>query len=302
MLKTILGTLFFPIIYVGPFYMYTSKPRSDSQTIRRRLITTAILTLLSPLPTYLTLLCHTTPSSEEDTTIPTPSQIIIHAMGFRIRGFITSLIIPLILTALPYSAALYTVYMMWPYSITRCRRMLPIEQLIFIRNIIAAPITEELMFRGGMVSFLILRGVRPFWAALLSPLVFGMCHLHHLHDMVVHQRKSVQIAVTAVFAQFCISSLFGIFSVYLLLRTGHLMAPILAHSFCNLMGLPFDFEGLKTKPQRERQLLINIFLVSCIAFLFLIRPLTTPKLYGGSYANDLLRLYNIRCGGGGGHH
>jgi len=299
MFKTLLGTLFFPILYVGPFYMYTSKPRSDPQTIRRRLITTAILTLLSPLPTYLTL-CHTrTPSPREDTATATPFQIIIHAMGFRIRGFIPSLIIPLFLTALPYSAALYTVYIMWPYSITRCRRMLPVEQLIFLRNIIAAPITEELMFRGGMVSFLILRGVRPFWAALLSPLVFGMCHLHHLHDMVVHQRKSVQIAVAAVLAQFCISSLFGIFSVFLLLRTGHLMAPILAHSFCNLMGLPFDFEGLATKPQRERQLLINLFLVGCIAFVFLIRPLTSPKLYGGNYADDLLDLYSIRCDG---HH
>ena len=40
--------------------------------------------------------------------------------------------------------------------------------------------------------------------------------------------------------QFTYTSLFGAYSSYLHLRTGLLFAPLAAHMFCNLMGLP-DF-------------------------------------------------------------
>ena len=42
--------------------------------------------------------------------------------------------------------------------------------------------------------------------------------------------------------QLTYTSLFGAYSSYLFLRTGFLIGPLLAHVFCNAMGLP-DFTG-----------------------------------------------------------
>lgn len=46
------------------------------------------------------------------------------------------------------------------------------------------------------------------------------------------------LAVMRTVLQFSYTSLFGFYAAFLFLRTGSLPAVILAHSFCNWMGLP----------------------------------------------------------------
>jgi len=106
-----------------------------------------------------------------------------------------------------------------------------------LRNLVAAPISEEIVFRGVMVAVL-----RPFYKGtwgivFVAPLFFAPAHLHHalvkmrsgfhLADIVFE--SLLQLTYTYIFA--CIATLF-------LLRTGNIWAPILAHMICNYVGLP----------------------------------------------------------------
>ena len=72
------------------------------------------------------------------------------------------------------------------------------ENPLPLRNYVAAPATEELCFRAGLVSCLLLGGAGPAACIWLSPLAFGAAHLHHWHELVAHQGWPRQRAAAAV--------------------------------------------------------------------------------------------------------
>ena len=47
------------------------------------------------------------------------------------------------------------------------------------------------------------------------------------------------------------TTIFGMYSAFLFVRTGHIAAPVVAHGFCNFMGFP-DFNELLNHPPRTR--------------------------------------------------
>ena len=84
-----------------------------------------------------------------------------------------------------------------------------------------------------------------------SPLIFGVAHVHHLHEHINSSRRLGAGYLTTAFTpsvilpglirsifQFLYTSLFGIIAAFIYVRTSSLIACILAHSFCNWMGLP----------------------------------------------------------------
>jgi prenyl protein peptidase len=101
------------------------------------------------------------------------------------------------------------------------------------------PITEECLFRSAAVPLLLLAGSSLTRVILLSPLVFGLAHLHHFYEFrVTHPDVSLPLAVARSLLQLSYTSLFGIYATFLHLRTGSLLAVIIVHTFCNSMGLP----------------------------------------------------------------
>lgn len=73
----------------------------------------------------------------------------------------------------------------------------------------------------------------------LTPLYFGIAHVHHLYEFRVMQPNAPFIvAVLRSMFQFTYTSLFGFFAAFVFVRTGNVFSAILAHSFCNYMGLP----------------------------------------------------------------
>lgn len=115
------------------------------------------------------------------------------------------------------------------------------------RNLVIAPATEELVFRSLTISLYLLAKVRPTEIVLMTPLIFGLAHVHHLVEFLrtytpadrsfPAMRVVVQGLIRSTF-QFTYTSLFGIFAAFVYLRTGNIWACILAHSFCNWMGVP----------------------------------------------------------------
>uniref|UniRef100_A0A0D3G6J2 intramembrane prenyl-peptidase Rce1 n=1 Tax=Oryza barthii TaxID=65489 RepID=A0A0D3G6J2_9ORYZ len=82
------------------------------------------------------------------------------------------------------------------------------------RNCVVAPITEELVFRACMVPLLLCGGFKIYNIIFLSPVFFSL---------------GVQLGYTVIF---------GWYAVFLFTRTGNIVSPIVAHIFCNIMGLP----------------------------------------------------------------
>lgn len=64
----------------------------------------------------------------------------------------------------------------------------------------------------------------------------------------------------------------------LLPLSGHLMAPVIAHAFCNHMGFP-AFNEVMGYPQPTRTKLIVLFVIGLVLWMFLLFPLTTPWVY-----------------------
>ena len=78
------------------------------------------------------------------------------------------------------------------------------------------------------------------------------------------------------------TTVFGILSSFIFLRTGHLISPFLSHALCNMMGFP-DFDAALN--HRRKYFICSCFVVGLVTFLLLLGPLTNPsmfsnKLYG----------------------
>ena len=126
-------------------------------------------------------------------------------------------------------------------------------RLPVIRNLIVAPLTEELIFRGVVLSSL-----RPFWssgtAILISSIMFGLMHTHHfLRNLLVAKQLRKQDVVSTL-VQCTYTALFGAYASIAYIASGHIITPIVLHMFCNFNGLP-NFEEIVSS---KKQLYITI--------------------------------------------
>lgn len=74
---------------------------------------------------------------------------------------------------------------------------------------------------------------------LVSPLVFGLAHLHHLYEFrVAHPGVPLPAALLRSAFQLGYTTLFGAYATFVFLRSGSLLAAFAVHVLCNCMGLP----------------------------------------------------------------
>lgn len=73
----------------------------------------------------------------------------------------------------------------------------------------------------------------------LSPLVFGLAHVHHFYEFrITHRGVPATAALLRSAFQLGYTSLFGAYATFVYLRTGSLLAVFAVHVLCNCMGLP----------------------------------------------------------------
>lgn len=134
---------------------------------------------------------------------------------------------------------------------------------------------------------LLIQTFRPTGAILITPLFFGIAHFHHLNE---HLRQGVKksLAIQMSLCQFAYTSVFGIYSAYLFMRTGHFVAPFIAHAFCNHMGLP-DFQELFNQPEEKRKWIFKLYIGGLIGWIILLPLVTNP----GLYANEFYWNYTV---------
>jgi prenyl protein peptidase len=95
------------------------------------------------------------------------------------------------------------------------------------------------VFRSLLIPLHLLARESPKNIVFTTPLYFGIAHIHHLYEFrLTHAEVPVLPAVLRTIVQFTYTSFFGFFAAFVYLRTGSVYTAIVAHMFCNWMGLP----------------------------------------------------------------
>ncbi|CAL5387495.1 unnamed protein product [Camellia sinensis] len=146
------------------------------------------------------------------------------------------------------------------------------------RNYFVAPLTEELVFRACMIPLLLCGGFKTYGVIFFCPIFFSLAHLNHFLECYTEQNRSLLKASMVVGLQLGYTVIFGSYASFLFIRTGHLIAPVVAHIFCNFMGLPVLYS-------RRNGIVSFAFIVGVAGFLWLLFPATDPDLYNDSKDN-----------------
>uniref|UniRef100_A0A182N5J1 CAAX prenyl protease 2 n=1 Tax=Anopheles dirus TaxID=7168 RepID=A0A182N5J1_9DIPT len=260
------------VIYVASLYVWNSKhDRDHPSTIKRRFFSVSVVMIVAPF-FVLTL------TSKDVFQRYTMWQI----MGFRREGLFAATFVPLLLTMVlflgPLSVQLsngiwriYSEPMYW---------MNAVRNLIWLRNHLVAPLSEEFTFRACMLP-LLLQTFRPAIAMLITPLLFGLAHLHHIKERLQNGRPLREVLIVSFF-QFFYTTIFGIYSAHLFVRSGHFVAPFVVHAFCNHMGFP-DVQEVQSQQDRKKYLFIGFYVLGLIGWIVLLPTLTAPSWF----SNDL---------------
>jgi len=132
--------------------------------------------------------------------------------------------------------------------------------------------------------------------AIVQDRVGLAAHLNHYWEMVNPEKQDHQKALLIVGFRFAYTTVFGWYAAYLYLRTGHLVAPIVAHVFCNVMGLPAIGDVFGSS---HCKVLGLSFLAGLVGFICLLQPATSPSLYNNVIPAVTCNCWLSHCNVGG---
>ncbi|XP_012275815.1 CAAX prenyl protease 2 [Orussus abietinus] len=271
-ISAILSCLALSAVYVASLYVWNSPNISDHpSTIKRRFISVFIMSYISPTFMYFGM---------NETNLQKAT--IWELLGLRWSGLLQAIVIPWILTMILFLGPLcmqglnglwrlYTEPMYWLGNA---------KTLKWWRNQVVAPLSEEWTFRACMLP-LLLQCFAPTTVIFICPLFFGLAHFHHIME---RRKLGIQLKHVLVMScfQFAQTTIFGAYAAFLFIKTGHLVAPVVAHSFCNHMGVPNVMEIATYKDPFKRVGLFSLFVFGLLAWCFLLTPLTNPTFFNNN--------------------
>ncbi|PLN78800.1 CaaX prenyl proteinase Rce1 [Aspergillus taichungensis] len=232
-----LYSLALTLLYVVPFYLFSAT--RPSQTLSRdapsvirariRAVTGSCLLSTAAVLWLFTAKGHV------------PSNEALRMMGWWPVG-VQEIMRGLSLTAILFAGPLFergVVYGQWWDWIRGRGVSESLRGWMGWRNFIAGPTTEEILFRSSIIPLHLLARVPPSRIIMVTPLYFGIAHVHHFYEFrLTHPDTSAFAALFRSVIQFGYTTVFGWYATFLYLRTGSLLAVIVVHSFCNWCGLP----------------------------------------------------------------
>lgn len=144
-----------------------------------------------------------------------------------------------------------------------------------IRNYIVGPITEELVFRACIMSVHKAAGYSGLASVFITPLYFGVAHLHHGYELYVSMgskgKNKVMVIALQCAVQLVFTTLFGWYAAWLYVRFQSVWPPVCVHIFCNAMGVPdFSVDGVSKKQFKTYQTLLAVGFVGFLATMTLL--------------------------------
>jgi len=266
-----LTPVFLAAFYVGSLYVWPTKhDRDHPDTIKRRFISAAFVTVFSPV----FLVYFGAPHLLNKYSIP-------EIVGFRLNGLVAALFYPLVLTIILFLGPTVVMLTDSRFLSFCCPAVWKqnLQDWIWWRNHIVAPFSEEFTFRACMVPIL-LGYYTPSQAVLISPLFFGVAHLHHMIER-IRKGQGVMLSFLVSLFQFTYTTVFGMYSSLLFVRTGHFVAPFVVHAYCNFMGFPDITEVMNFEP-KKRVLISGVFVLGLVSFCYLLNIILEPSLYSNN--------------------
>ncbi|XP_005806057.2 CAAX prenyl protease 2-like [Xiphophorus maculatus] len=287
---SVMSCLLLAFLYVGSLYVcWSTLPRDHPRVIKRRSVSVALVSAVSPA--FVKLWMHWADITVEES--------LWELMGVRLKGFIPASVLPLLLITFFYLGPLVQSALDNPDGFSgelhsaldvQSWRMC-VQDAAWLRNQVVAPVTEELVFRGAMLPMLV-----PCTGAtaviFIAPLFFGVAHLHHIIEQLQLGKDNLRAIILGAGIQFLYTTVFGVFAAFIFLRTGHIVGPVLCHSFCNSQGLP-DIGSALSRPQRSAVLIC--YLTGVLLFLVMLFPFTDPFLYGARPVCSLAASQALEC-------
>ncbi|KAE8098536.1 hypothetical protein FH972_016590 [Carpinus fangiana] len=242
-----MALLYVAILYAPNLILRLPPPPSVKAFMIRRFVCAAISSILSLLVSALILPIRSSEAS-----------ILFGVYGIRADHIWQAVVFPLSLTSLMYAGSLVLKTLLLVDSrrenANRGGEGISLQNQNFLASIVSvasnvlawrsyvvAPLTEELVFRACMIPLLLCGGFKPYTVIRLCPIFFSLAHLNHLMEFYSKKNYSLIKTSLAVGLQLGYTVIFGSYASFLLIRTGHLLAPLVAHTFCNFMGLPVLF-------------------------------------------------------------
>ena len=122
------------------------------------------------------------------------------------------------------------------------------DTLVIFRNVVFAPLSEELVFRSILIPSLYAALACPsptisgssssmvddsagvsLFVARISPIWFGIAHLHHLRERLRVGQQPLHVTLLTTLLQLTYTSIFGYISALLFMRTGSVFSSVSIH-------------------------------------------------------------------------
>ncbi|KAK7345355.1 hypothetical protein VNO77_15958 [Canavalia gladiata] len=286
-----MALLYVAILYAPTLLLRLPPPTSFKSFMIRRFLCAVVSSTLSLFISALILPVQTKELRQ-----------LFGVFGIRRDHIWQAVVLPLCLTSLMYAGSLFLKCLLlltsWRqyttpggalyFDSSKCALQRFLEWLSVIssnvlvwRNYVVAPFTEELVFRACMIPLLLCGGFKTYSIILLCPIFFSLAHLNHFMEIYIKQNFRMMKTLMVIGLQLGYTVIFGSYASFLFIRTGHLIAPLVAHIYCNFMGLP-------VLHSKKSGIVSIVFIMGFLGFLCLLFPLTGPNLY-----ND--RMDNCSC-------
>lgn len=271
-LTSVVVSATYAFIFVASMYVWkgaSSHNRDDPEVIKKRLLSITVVTCTSPFGLYLF----------NDPSVEGPP--LLTWLGFPMTSlcsFLLALILPLSLAAIFFAGPIFMLVQnpRWADDFVQQWRSDPLPN---IRNVIVAPLCEELVFRACVCPILLAGGWSISSTVIIAPLLFGGAHMHHMLGMMRSRGLGVRESLLNACFQLSYTTVFGCLTGLVFFRTGHTIACILVHSFANIMGFP-DLSWIGQDPPHPQKMTLSaLFIGGIIAYVILFMPFTRPDLY-----------------------
>ncbi|CAK8693260.1 CAAX prenyl protease 2-like [Clavelina lepadiformis] len=267
----ILSCLAFAILYVGSLYIKSQRlPRDHPKTIKERILRVSLASALACVILFF---------SSSNSTSQCQSATFLEWIGIRFEGLIPAVFLPSFLIIILFLGPVVMLLIDHGMKSLFSSQM---SDITIWRNYFVAPLSEELVFRGCMLPLLV-PAFGKFTSILLAPWFFGLAHIHHASEQYKTGSYPLSTIVASTLFQASYTTIFGILSSYIFLRTGHLISAFISHALCNMMGFP-EFEHALT---HRHNIIISLnFVLGLASFIIILGPLTKPSIYGNTLYGD----------------
>lgn len=259
--------LMFAVFFVGSLYLFGKKnaqflTRNHPEVIKQRFLSILIVCIFSPIFIWMLLSVHGFFKKDSQTSL------FFKMLGITNTNVLLGPLSSIALICEIYFGPLVVMFLQKELFFQNQNYKYLDFSILEVRNYIVGPISEEFIFRSCMCAVCFAANFSNTVMIFLLPMFFGLAHIHHAYEYYKMNKATEnviqQIIISTVF-QFSYTTVFGWFSLFLFLKTGNILSPIVAHILCNILDFP-DVNSVIQATKKNKLIYIVCYLLGLIVF------------------------------------